>query len=1032
VAGEVATFTAFRHPGLDVCTPGALNLPLAEIYVAAQTAAASGWLGRKGRLADVGERLAPFVRAGAVLKPADVPHVVESLWRVQSAMHQVVARAATIPGIEVPADWNPFTEPDLIDRQVRWLRGAGAAVDGDTPFHVALRRLVVSGGGGEVERAELVRRVHDTLLELLTVCRTTPQEFTAWAGDDGIVLRWSMTRPERGVENTGLISLRRWVSLLDTLQPLRAAGLVDARRMLVRGEVHADDAVRAFDRGMAAASVVERRDATGLAGFDTDVHEKAIRRFTRASRAVRGHLRSALPATVLASRPFDATSGGGQVGKLTRELAKQRRGLGVRALLREYGELITTVMPCVLVSPDSVARFFPAKAGLFDLVVFDEASQIRVADAVGALGRARAAVVVGDSRQLPPTTFFGEPAGDEESADLGGLAVEDEESILSECVQARVPRQWLSWHYRSQDESLIAFSNAAYYENRLSSFPAPSHGRPSPEPDGRGVSLVRVAGTFHRSGAGRLLRTNPMEARAIVAEIRRRYDASPDSPPSIGVVTFNAQQRSYIEGLLRDADDDRLAEALDRTDGEGIFVKNLENVQGDERDVVFFSTGFSPDDKGRLPLNFGPLNRVGGERRLNVAVTRARRQVVVFSSFEPEQLRAEETSSVGIKHLRAYLDMAAQGTDVLPSDLRTTPVLDRHREEIATELRARGLSVRTDVGLSDFKVDLAVASSDDPETPVMAVLLDGPSWARRRTVADRDGLPVEVLAGMLRWPVVERVWLPSWLAAREEVLDRLVAAVRAGIEGVEPAPEPEPQPLATVTRLPLPAAGNPEPGKVAALRSAVTAAVAAPVPAKPRPTPKKRKPTTVAGPTGLDGEAPFKAWAPKTAGEKDVLDALPESKAARAVRTVLQAGIRAEGPIHVDRLTRLTAAAFGLSRVTDARKASLLALLPPSAVEGDVCWPKDLDRPWGGFRRQATATERSLDHVPVEEVGNAMVALCRASAGMARDELLTAAAQVFGAKRRTPALTPALERALHRVLERGRLVEQPSGLLTAL
>jgi hypothetical protein len=1034
VAGEVATFTAFRHPGLDVCDPRALDLPLAEIYVAAQTAAASSWFGRRARLTAVREHLAPFLREGAVLKPTDVPAVVEALWRVQSSMHQVAARAATIPGLVVPASWNPFTDPDLIERQVRWLRRAGAPFDGDTNFHVALRRLVVAGAGGDPARAGVVARLRTALVRLLEVCRTTPQEFAAWAGDDGIVLRWSMTRPERGVENTGLISLRRWVSLLDTLQPLRAAGLIDARRMLVRGEVPADDAVRAFDRGMAATSTVERRDATGLAGFDADVHEKAIRRFTRASRAVRAHLRSALPATVLASRPFDATSGNGQVGALTRELAKQRRGLGVRALLAQYGELITTVMPCVLVSPDSVARFFPAKAGQFDLVVFDEASQIRVADAVGALGRAKAAVVVGDSRQLPPTTFFAEPSGDDESADLDGLAVEDEESILSECVQARVPRQWLSWHYRSRDESLIAFSNAAYYENRLSSFPAPSHGRPSPEPDGFGVSLVRVKGTFHRSHAGRLLRTNPLEARAIVAEIRRRYDASPDAPPSIGVVTFNAQQRSYIEGLLRDAEDDRLAEALDRTDGEGIFVKNLENVQGDERDVVFFSTGFSPDEKGRLPLNFGPLNRVGGERRLNVAVTRARRQVVVFSSFDPEQLRAEETSSVGIKHLRAYLDMAAQGTDVLPSDLRSAPIVDRHREEIAGELRARGLSVRTDVGLSDFKVDLAVATADSPDEPVMAVLLDGPSWARRRTVADRDGLPVEVLAGMLRWPVVERVWLPSWLSARDAVLGRLVAAVQAGVGGVgaEPEPEPQPQPLATVTRLPLPVATSPDPGKVAALRSVVSAAVAAPVPATPKPSPRKRKPTTVAGPTGLEGEAPFKAWAPKTAGEKDVLDALPESKAARSVRTVLQAGIRLEGPIHVDRLTRLTAAAFGLSRVTDARKSALLALLPPSAIEGDVCWPKDLDRPWSGFRRQATSAERPLDHVPVEEVGNAMVALCKAAAGVQRDELLTAAAQVFGYKRRTPALTPALDRALNRVVERGRLVEQPSGLLTAL
>jgi hypothetical protein len=384
---------------------------------------------------------------------------------------------------------------------------------------------------------------------------------------------------------------------------------------------------------------------------------------------------------------------------------------------------------------------------------------------------------------------------------------------------------------------------------------------------------------------------------------------------------------------------------------------------------------------------------------------------------------------VGIKHLRAYLDMAAQGTDVLPSDLRSAPVLDRHREEIAAELRARGLSVRTDVGLSDFKVDLAVAPADAPDEPVMAVLLDSPAWARRGTVGDRDGLPVEVLAGMLRWPVVERVWLPAWLADREAVLDRLATALTAGVEGIGADPEPEPQPLATVTRLPLPAASSPDPGKVAALRSAVSAAVAAPVPAKPRPSPRK-KPTTVAGPTGLDGEAPFKPWTPRTAGEKDVLDALPEAKAARAVRKVLQAGIKAEGPIHVDRLTRLTAAAFGLSRVTDARRATLLSLLPPSAVEGDVCWPADLDRPWSGFRRQAASSERPLDHVPVEEVGNAMVALCRASAGMAHEELLTAAVQVFGYKRRTPALTPALERALHRVVERGRLVEQPSGLLT--
>ena len=390
-----------------------------------------------------------------------------------------------------------------------------------------------------------------------------------------------------------------------------------------------------------------------------------------------------------------------------------------------------------------------------------------------------------------------------------------------------------------------------------------------------------------------------------MAEIRRRFDLVPkygdgsDVVPSIGVVTFNAQQRAYIEALLRDADDDRLAAALDRADGEGLFVKNLENVQGDERDVVFFSTGFSPNANGDLPLNFGPLNRVGGERRLNVAITRARRQVVVFSSFDPEQLRAEETSSIGIKHLRAYLDLAAQGTDVLPRDARSASVVDRHREEIAAALRERGLVVRTDVGLSEFRVDLSISRPVDPETPVMAVLLDGPAWARRRTVGDRDGLPVEVLSEMLRWPAVERVWLPSWLADPAAVVDHLVASV-------ETVPVAAPAPIA------FPTAAVESFKGVAALRSAVTSVA---VPAA-QPTEGRSRPAR----SVMDGETAFVPWIPKVAGEKSVLDELPTAKAARAVRKVLNAGIKAEGPIHVDRLTKLTVGAFGLNRSSEARK----------------------------------------------------------------------------------------------------------------
>jgi hypothetical protein len=386
---------------------------------------------------------------------------------------------------------------------------------------------------------------------------------------------------------------------------------------------------------------------------------------------------------------------------------------------------------------------------------------------------------------MPPTTF-GEAALDDDEIELAVApdVVLDEESILSECVQSRVPGKWLSWHYRSQDESLIAFSNHHYYESRLSSFPAPTASSTTEF----GVSLVRVDGTFARSAKGKELRTNRVEAEAIVAEIRRRFEAVDEdsAAPSLGVVTFNAQQRDFIENLLRDTGDERILAALD-DDSEGLFVKNLENVQGDERDTILFSIAFSVNDRGYLPLNFGPLQRAGGERRLNVAVTRARRQVMLFASFDPAQLRAEQTSSLGVKHLRAYLEMAANGAGALEADPRRQAVIDRHRDDIATELRARGLIVKTDVGLSDFRVDLSVAPAESPEHPVLAVLLDGDSWRSRRTVADRDGLPTEVLTNLMHWPAVERVWLPDWLHHRDEVITRLESMVASAAGPLRPA-----------------------------------------------------------------------------------------------------------------------------------------------------------------------------------------------------------------------------------------------------
>lgn len=1033
LAQEVNAFVAAAHPGLDVATPAALELPLADLHAAALAAASSGFFGRKKRLKAVLEQLRPALRPDADVAPKRLPELTGALLQVQGAVTALATHAASVPGVEVPATWNPLT-PDgqqLVERQVGWLSWAGAAVEASSAaaqsFPEALRRYLSAphpvDPGVRTALGELV----DALAALNRQCSSAPA-WTRWASSVGLLEQWRRSRATGTVADAG--SLRRWLPFVQALEPLRAAGLDHGRDLLLQGSIDAGDAKRAFERGLAQASLAERLVTTGLDAFDSAAHDRTVERFSRASSSVRGHLVTAVPEEVLAARPFRVDTASGQVGALRRELSRQRGGRGVRSLMDGYGELITQVLPCVLVSPDSVARFFPVRQGLFDLVVFDEASQIRVADAVGAIGRSGSVVVVGDSKQMPPSSF-GE-ADLEDDTDSGETTVvQDEESILTECVQARVLQRLLSWHYRSADESLIAFSNGRYYDGRLSSFPAPTHGTADPGLHGHGITLRRVDGQFHRTGKGKLLRTNPVEAEAVVEEIRRRFQDSPDKVPSVGVVTFNQQQRAYIEGLIRDSADERLIEALDGTGGEGLFIKNLENVQGDERDVILFSTAFSVNDKGQLPLNFGPLNRGGGERRLNVAITRARRQVIVFSSFDPGQLRADETSSIGIKHLRAYLDTAAgAGTTDEPTRARSARVADRHLREIADTLRQRGLVVQTDVGLSEFKVDLSVALPDAPDRPVMAVLLDGPGWAARRTTGDRDGLPRQVLENLMGWPAVQRVWLPAWLADPGAVTEQVVAAAKA-VSGVadrrDAALDSEVEtssPFALVggvlkmrggTRRAAPASAASDSVALGARTpAAVVAASTAPTRSGPGPA--------------LAGEKPFRPWPMPTSGTKEVLDQLPAHPAARRVAAALAAAVSVEGPVQLDRLARLVAASFGLSRVSAARSDAILRELP-AGLRPDrsqpFAWPEHRSATsWTGFRRATEADPRPLEQIHPREIGNAMVALCAASVGMAREELMREALACFGGRRLTPAVTARLEEAVQDAVSCGRLAER--------
>ncbi len=768
----------------DLVGPQALREDLPRLRAEAVAAAQGAFGTRRRGLKRVATALAPYMGELAVLRPKEVIPVLDELIFVAKEVAQLRDHLASVPGLVIGPDWSPYDQASRaqLSAQIDWLRWAASRTSADTAFARALHAV----GNARTNDELAVHGLHmsaEAFGALGTAVGSDESAWSHWSGERGLAAatRSAVSTWERDARDGRFLALQRWYELHGHVAPLTGVGLDELRRAIIAGEVVLEEVESSFERGLARMALAERLEATSLDTFDGARHERQVARFVDSDSQIRELLTDAIPYELLSGRPFAPGVATGQVGALARELDK-KRGLPVRTLLRRYPDVVSELTPCFLMSPDSVAQFLEPGKFQFDLVVFDEASQIRVAEAIGAMGRAKSVVVVGDSKQMPPTTFAeaalgGDGGFDADPDELALTVPEDQESILSEAVQAGLPRHWLSWHYRSRDEALIAFSNVRYYEGRLSTFPAP---RISPD----GVRFVRVDGHFHRSdsSSGKKLRTNPVEAQAVVAEIRRRLNDPATAGQSIGVVTFNTQQRDLIMDLLDRLDDPAVNDAReDAPDDEQIFVKNLESVQGDERDVILFSIAFSKNAAGNLPLNFGPLNRVGGERRLNVAVTRARAQVVVFCSFDPGDLKAENTSSEGLRHLKEYLTLAAEGVQS-SGDLTARGLTDhsevRHRDEIAERLRERGLEVTTGLGLSDFQVDLAVAHPEDPDTPVLAVLLDGPTWAGRRLVADRDALPVAVLQRQMGWPAVARVWLPMWLQSSDEVVAEIEQAVQ--------------------------------------------------------------------------------------------------------------------------------------------------------------------------------------------------------------------------------------------------------------
>ncbi|NJL37731.1 MAG: hypothetical protein HC899_14090 [Leptolyngbyaceae cyanobacterium SM1_4_3] len=447
-----------------------------------------------------------------------------------------------------------------------------------------------------------------------------------------------------------------------------------------------------------------------LKNFRLEVHERQIREFTRLDYSQLDVARERLKCFHAEGwQSFEKTSiAQSELPRLRREATKKRQHLPIRKLLNDKQKgiqnLAKTLKPCWMMSPLSVSQYIDPNVIHFDVLIFDEASQLRTEDVVSSIIRSDQVIVMGDRKQLPPTAFFSTSDNEEDIDDENDASYE---SILDECSNFMFGRT-LKWHYRSQDERLIAFSNLHFYDSQLVTFPNPIQ-----NPD-LGVWFKHVPdGVYDRGGR----RDNRREA-ATVAQLTLKH-VQLNSDQSLGIIAFSEAQadaiQEQIEILGRDYPN---LEAFCRDNSPQFFLKALENVQGDERDVILLSVGYARDPQGKLSLNFGPLNKKGGERRLNVAITRAKSKITLVSSILASDIDLTRTQSEGVRLLHDYLEYAASGGERLQGNSYTDNLhFDSPLEEdIYHTIRQHSLLqeyiIRTQVGCSGYRIDLAIAHNN--------------------------------------------------------------------------------------------------------------------------------------------------------------------------------------------------------------------------------------------------------------------------------------------------------------------------------
>lgn len=525
--------------------------------------------------------------------------------------------------------------------------------------------------------------------------------------------------------------LPSWCAYKKTAKELNGMGLTFITDAMESGRISGEQILASFRKNVYRNFVQTNIPADEeLARFSASFLDECAAKFAMLTEEFAATTKAKIRHELISRLPSQETEGPLALELMTfrRQTSGNVKRLNLRNLFAEIPQLMKAVAPCMMMSPFTVSQYLAPDPDLFDMVIFDEASQMPTCEAVPSLARAKSAVIVGDPKQLSPTTFFMALGQDEEE-----LEAEDLDSVLDDCLSLGMPQMHLNWHYRSKHESLIAFSNIMYYSGKLCTFP-------SPDALDSKVKLVYIPDGVYDRG---FTKCNKQEAEALVKEVIRRLKDEKLRRSSIGIVTFSTPQQNYIEKMLSKAIQEQGLEEVAYERDEPLFVKNLENVQGDERDVIMFSVCYGPDRMGKISLNFGPLNQYGGWRRLNVAVSRAREEMVIYSSMRYSMIDLSRTNSRGVAGLKAFLEFAEKGrTSIAVKNDEMIINKSGIGKYVAAELSNYGYDCRCDVGVSDFKIDVAVVDPKNKHNFILAILCDGES---RFSVKDRTVMQVQTL-----------------------------------------------------------------------------------------------------------------------------------------------------------------------------------------------------------------------------------------------------------------------------------------------